>query len=201
MLSSCFPIQTWFWTLHLLSTLNSDSALINNMIMIPLLHILLCFTFLPPDSLGHLIRFSNEREGMKNVFSTVRRSCLVMLITGGYDSDGKRLSSSEVWGAKTGCKMKNMTVQRSEHAAAGEIVCGGHSADARSTCETLNTTTGVWSRSHTLQHKRVTHVMWRTLVLGGSFSKTTTEELQDDGSSENSFTLQHKTEYVHMCWW
>ena len=129
-------------------------------------------------------------------------SCLVMLITGGLDSDYNILSSVELYGEEFQCKMNtSMKMKRYGHASAGEgTVCGGYgSDDSLTTCETMDTTTGVWSRSHTLNQKRSSFVMWRTRLMGGWYSRTTSEVLQDDGSSENSFTLQHDTEYVDKC--
>ena len=124
-----------------------------------------------------------------------------MLITGGLDSDYNSLSSVELYGEEFQCKMNtSMKMKRYGHASAGDgTVCGGYgSDDSLTTCETMDTT-GVWSISHTLNQKREDSVMWRTRLLGGYYSRTTTEVLQDDGGSENSFTLQHVTRYVDMC--
>ena len=127
-----------------------------------------------------------------------------MLITGGLDSDYNSLSSVELYGEEFQCKMStSMKMKRYGHASAGDgTVCGGYgSDDSLTTCETMDTTTGVWSRSHTLNQERAFSVMWRTRLMGGWHSETrrTTEVLQDDGSSENSFTLPHDTRYVDMC--
>ena len=126
-----------------------------------------------------------------------------MLITGGLDSDYNSLSSVELYGEEFQCKMTtSMNMERSGHASAGYgTVCGGYGFGSLTTCETMDTTTGVWSRSHTLNQERWGSVMWRTRLMGGEYSgtTTTTEVLQDDGGSENSFTLQHDTEYVDMC--
>ena len=133
-------------------------------------------------------------------------SCLVMLITGGYDSDGNVLNSVELYGEEFQCKMNaSMNDKRSGHASPEQapVVCGGGdgpTVDSLTTCETMDTTTGVWRRSHTLNQERVASVMWRTRLMGGWYSSgTTTEVLQDDGSSENSFSLPHDTWYVDMC--
>ena len=123
-----------------------------------------------------------------------------MLITGGSDSDGNDLSSVELYGEEFQCKMNtSMNMKRWGHTSAGDgTVCGGYgSGDSLTTCETMDST-GVWSISHTLNKKRVGFVMWRTRLMGG-YSGITTEVLQDDGGSENSFTLQHDTWYVDKC--
>ena len=128
-------------------------------------------------------------------------SCLVMLITGGLDSDYNSLSSVELYGEEFQCKMNtSMKMKRYGHASAGDgTVCGGYgSDDSLTTCETMDTTTGVWRRSHTLNQMRLYSVMWRTRLMGGdiSGSRKTTEVLQDTwyhGSSEKSFNLQHTT--------
>ena len=131
-------------------------------------------------------------------------SCLVMLITGGSDSDGNDLSSVELYGEEFQCKMNtSMNMERWGHASAGNgTVCGGGygSGDSLTTCETMDTT-GIWSISHTLNQERWGFVMWRTRLMGGEHSGTgrTTEVLQDDGGSENSFTLRHVTRYVDKC--
>ena len=128
-------------------------------------------------------------------------SCLVMLITGGLDSDDNVLSSVELYGEEFQCKMNtSMNDKRSGHASPEQTpaVCGSGYVDAATTCETMDTTTGVWRRSHTLNQMRLYSVMWRTRLMGGdiSGSRKTTEVLQDTwyhGSSEKSFNLQHTT--------
>ena len=127
-----------------------------------------------------------------------------MLITGGRDSDGNVLSSVELYGEEFQCKMNtSMNEKRWGHASPEQapVVCGGGGgpgSDSLTTCETMDTTTGVWRRSHTLNQMRLYSVMWRTRLMGGdiSGSRKTTEVLQDTwyhGSSEKSFNLQHTT--------
>ena len=138
---------------------------------------------------------------------------IVLLITGGY----KRvpLSSVEIFdpnNVSLSCSLPNMTVDRYYPASVGLVVCGGKNInpdggwgdDAGTTCETLDTDTGLWNISHTLKEKRGGHVMWRTpsgkiMLMGGWDSENTTEVLKDDGSSEYGFNLKHRTKYVDMC--
>ena len=131
--------------------------------------------------------------------------CLVLLITGGYNSDDQRLSSAEIFSsAGVSCHLNNMTVVRYGHASAGDTVCAGDDDDDYddnddATCETLDLITGVWRQSHTLKHRRRYDAMWRTPSDEMMIMGHLTEVLTDDGSSEFSSTIQYDTEYVDMC--
>ena len=110
----------------------------------------------------------------------------VMLITGGdhYES----LSSVEIFDPSNpslNCTVPDMNVTRYFHAAAGMTICGDHD-DGSQSCETLDG--GQWTETHQLHQKRKYHVMWQSpskgmMIMGGGFSNTTVETLQDDGSS------------------
>ena len=120
-----------------------------------------------------------------------------MLITGGYDEDD-RLSSVEIFDPSNpsfSCQLSNMTVARAGHAAVGTTVCGGWGYDSIQTCETLND--GQWQVSHSLQEKRVDHVMWQSpsegvILMSGTWGGTrnTTERLDGNGTG---WGLQHNT--------
>ena len=118
----------------------------------------------------------------------------VLLITGGYD--GGRLSNVEMFDPSNPslvCNLPDMTVARYDHASVGGLVCGGWGG--LDSCEELSG--AKWRVSHSLQQKRIYHVMWQTpsqeiLVMGGGYSEDTTERLQQSGAG---WKLKHKTRY------
>ena len=135
---------------------------------------------------------------------------LVMLITGGLDRDERRLSSSELWAPgpnSISCQVNaSMSLKRYMHSSYDGVACGGWGGnDSMTSCDRLDTRTGEWSRSHTLKQRRYNHVMWRRssgdiIIMGGYYNetRTTTEVLKDDGSSDFSFNLTHDTRYVDL---
>ena len=81
----------------------------------------------------------------------------------------------------------------------GRILCGGGgSLSNKLTCLTLSN--GEWSVSHNnLKYSRTAHNSWDTpdggvLLIGGRFSKDTTELLNDGGGSDELFKLKHDSE-------
>ena len=90
-----------------------------------------------------------------------------------------------------------MTLERFAHASVGKTVCGGNpNDDGKTSCETLDPSTGLWSKSHSLQQSRYEHVMWRTpadqMIVIGGLDQNSSEILRDDGFSVSNFTLQHQ---------
>ena len=140
---------------------------------------------------------------------------IVLLITGGLNYGAGSLRSVEIFDPSNdslSCSLPSMVRRRNGPASVGMTVCGGYDDRARKTCETLHMRTGQWRLSHTLKEERVYHMMWRTpsdkiMVMGGVYNgtleqwnnetTTLTEVLKDDGSSEYSFDLKHKTRYVY----
>ena len=92
---------------------------------------------------------------------------------------------------------------RRGHRQVGLTVCGdiyGGNNRHNSNCETF--ANGMWNVSHNLLQSRTYHSMWESpegiLVMGGYYSNThtTTELLQDDGTSVYKFTLPYSLRYV-----
>ena len=126
---------------------------------------------------------------------------LVFLITGGLKGE-KKLKSVEIFDPRASnislsCSLPDMTLERFAHASVGKTVCGGNpNDDGKTSCETLDPSTGLWSKSHSLQQSRYEHVMWRTpadqMIVIGGLDQNSSEILRDDGFSVSNFTLQHQ---------
>ena len=91
------------------------------------------------------------------------------------------------------------TMTRNKHKQVGLTVCGdGYQGDNLQTCETF--VDGQWRVSHHLLQQRYEHSIWQSpegiLLMGGHYSPTTTELLQDDGTSVYKFTLPYRLQYV-----
>ena len=65
------------------------------------------------------------------------------------------------------------------------------------TCVKWSSESGNWTQSHTLRGNRVDHVSWATpdgvYLMGGWWSKKTTELVKEDGSVEDGFSLKYHT--------
>ena len=121
----------------------------------------------------------------------------VVLITGGYN--GGFLRSAEIFNpvTKTRCSLPQLPEGRNHHSEDGGLACGGGSAATQTTCVKWSPASGTWTKSHTLRQNRSAHVSWATAsgvyLIGGSFSKRTSEKVKLDGSVEEGFSLKYDT--------
>merc|ERR1719422_2567823 len=125
-------------------------------------------------------------------------------MTGGYNKNGYRVSSVEVYhpGTKTSCSLPSLPEKIGGHSQDGLVQCGG--VNSYKSCHTLNTDTAQWTKTHNLSVRRWGHSSWRTLdgkilVIGGVASNITTELVSDsNGVSTPGFTLKsyHRTVYA-----
>ena len=125
-----------------------------------------------------------------------------LIMTGG--GNGGILSSVEVYqpGTNTSCTLPSLP-EGIHHSQDSLTQCGGLSGSrfqlSRS-CHTLDTTTGQWTKTHSLSRKRAGHSSWRRedgtiLLMGGAYSPTTTELVSESsGVSTPGFTLKYETE-------
>ena len=64
-------------------------------------------------------------------------------------------------------------------------------------CVKWSPASGTWNQSHTLREKRHAHVSWATdsgvYLIGGWYSRNTTEKVKLDGSVEEGFSLKYDT--------
>ena len=118
-------------------------------------------------------------------------------MTGGYNGTDK-LSSVEVYhpGTNTSCTLPSLPGGIWRHSQDGFIQCGGDGS--RQFCHTLNTDTAQWTKTHSLSEKRYQHKSSRRedgsiLLIGGYYSKTTTELVSDSSAvSTTGFTLKYE---------
>ena len=66
-------------------------------------------------------------------------------------------------------------------------------------CEEFSPATGTWAlTNHTLQEERASHVSWSveegSILMGGA-SRTTSEIVKHDGTTETSFDMKYDTWY------
>ena len=124
-----------------------------------------------------------------------------LLITGGLNGSGRQRHTEmfDPSDSALSCSLPDMNDERQNHAGVGSLVCGGHGSSSGS-CETFDVKTGQWRRSHNLQEKRRSLIMWHTpadkiILMGGGFwsGTTRTETLQNNGTSVESFKLQYST--------
>ena len=100
------------------------------------------------------------------------------------------------------CALPDLPVDRWEHSQTGPITCGGGNSNSQAiSCVTFSG--GTWEQTHTLGQPRHGHTAWASprgvLLIGGFFVKknefntrTTTELLNDDGSTTASFNLDNQ---------
>ena len=120
-------------------------------------------------------------------------------MTGGWNGGGLR--SVEVYhpGTNTSCTLPSLPKGISSHSQDGLVLCGGY-PDTGTSCHTLNTDTAQWTKTHSLSERRDSHASWRRedgsiLIIGGDYSKTTTELVSESsGVSTPGFTLKYTTE-------
>ena len=99
------------------------------------------------------------------------------------------------------CELPGLVVGRSGHTQDTLLLCGGSNYyDAYYSCEEFSPATGTWARtSHKLQKPRGAHVSWTveegTLLMGGAYSRNTSEIVKHDGTTETSFDLKYYTRY------
>ena len=119
------------------------------------------------------------------------------MISGGYEAGAA--SSAEIFLPHSGlhCQLPEVTGQRfAAHTADNLTLCGGDFT--RTSCVSL--TPQGWLNTSHLVRDRFYHSAWASpsglRLLGSAVlaNLKTTELLRPDGSSEDSFTLQHNTE-------
>ena len=118
---------------------------------------------------------------------------LVVMVTGGGNSNGP-LTSVELFflnGTRL-CALPDLPGARYGHSQSGPLACGGGSSSERTSC--VKFSGGTWQQTHTLGQQRYGHTAWASpqgvLLMGSRYDfKTTTELLNDDGSTTASFNL------------
>ena len=126
-------------------------------------------------------------------------------MTGGLNRN--RLSSVEVYhpGTNTSCTLPSLPKKNSHHSQDGLVLCGGYGSESGRSCNTLNTDTAQWTKTHSLSERRDVHSSWRRedgsiLIIGGDYSDTSTELVSDSsGVSTPGFTLKYETRWVVLC--
>ena len=125
---------------------------------------------------------------------------LVLLVTGGYStgSDGTYIGSrtSVELLSSDGtrlCSLPNLPAERYQHSQTGLVACGGGKRRSSEVTSCVTFAGGRWKRTHTLGQKRHSHTAWASprgvLLMGGKYSRRTTELLTDNGHTTPSFNL------------
>ena len=125
-----------------------------------------------------------------------------MLISGGRGSSTKVEVEVISPGGNVSCSVLDLPQPRSYHNMNNNIVCGGYGgsagADTETSCDQLSS--AGWTRSHTLIHRRAGHSSWEVkdgiILIGGDLSRTTSEIVKWDGTTEELFSMQYNTRYL-----
>ena len=120
------------------------------------------------------------------------------MITGGY---GSGRDTAEVWqpGLGAPCSLPDMPEDRRDHTQEGGDICGGEGGENTFTnCIRWSNNTWMTTNS-TLIDKRGGHSSWRTedgslILMGGGYGSRSSEVVNTDGISEQSFTLKFHAE-------
>ena len=124
----------------------------------------------------------------------------VVLVTGGYSSAETSVELLFLNGTRL-CALPDLPGSRWYHSQSGYLACGGGSGGSEQTsCVTFSG--GTWEQTHTLGQMRYGFTAWASprgvLLMGGFYapkgkydSGTTTELLNDDGSTTASFNLDN----------
>ena len=89
---------------------------------------------------------------------------------------------------------------RTYHVQASNYACGSRNSKTWKTC--VKWSEGSWNTSGsdiTLRERRYGHVSWASgagvYLMGGIYSPMTSELVREDGTVEEGFPLEYKTEY------
>ena len=122
-----------------------------------------------------------------------------LLITGGHGAK----KSTEIFlpSNNTGCSLlPELPEGRLGQSQDNELVCGGGDGDNRNTTRSCDRwTNGSWTRTTIrLRESRRNHVSWSTergiYLIGGSYSKRTSELVGWDGKVKDGFVVAFDTE-------
>ena len=115
------------------------------------------------------------------------------MVTGG-EKDGTSVQLLSINGTRL-CALPNLWGNSLYyHSQSGPLVCGGNSMSLN--CVTFSS--GTWQQTHYLGQRREAHTAWASprgvLLMGGRYSKRTTELLTENGDTTPSFNLakQHR---------
>ena len=116
------------------------------------------------------------------------------MVTGGYSS-GTSVELLFLNGTRL-CALPDLPEARYQHSQSGLLACGGGGSSSSERTSCVNFSGGTWQQTHTLGQSRYGHTVWASpqgvLLMGSSTSTSTTELLNDDGSSTASFTLDNQ---------
>ena len=119
----------------------------------------------------------------------------VVMVTGGYSSAGISVELLFLNGTRL-CALPDLPGGRWWHSQSGTLACGGGDSSTSEITSCVNFSGGTWEQTHTLGQRRQGHTAWASpqgvLLMGSHYdSRTTTELLNDAGSSTASFNLDN----------
>ena len=119
-----------------------------------------------------------------------------VLITGGQRTD----LLAEIYhpDREYPCVLPNLPDRRQGHSQDGSLMCGGLYTPR--SCRRWNNDTGAWDLvTESLKEERLEHTSWTpvdgsmTYLMGGYWSKKTSEVINKDNVVTSSFPLQYRT--------
>ena len=91
------------------------------------------------------------------------------------------------------CTLPDLPNDYFSHTQSGLVTCGGY----YNWTSCIRLIDGEWLQSNTLKHGRAYHSSWTSpmgiVLMGGQYSRRTTELLTDDGQSVELFSLKYDT--------
>ena len=106
--------------------------------------------------------------------------------------------TAEIFVPSTGqhCQLTDLPGGRYYTGSENYTVCGGEGEDTKTSCHSL-TSGGTWEKTSELLESRVGYSSWASpsglMLLGGWYSRRTTEMIQENGTSSYNFTLEYDT--------
>ena len=151
-----------------------------------------------------LCRYNSSRRFQSTEYFNEKVYISALMMTGRSDWNCPSLVEVYHPGTNTSCTLPSLPEKISSHSQDGLVLCGGvkeyHASILPRSCYTLDTTTGQWTKTHSLSEYRDDHSSWRRedgtiLLIGGYSSRTTTELVSESsGVSTPGFTLKYQTE-------
>merc|ERR1711953_1416688 len=137
-----------------------------------------------------VVPYVAEEYLCQEMCATTSANSLGLIISGGDDSD----KSVELYSPSTGqhCQLPDLPDRREGHSMEKKMICGGYYNPT--SCLTLSSSG--WETTTDLLEGRRDHTSWASpsgiVLMGGGGS--TTEKIQEDGTSTYSFDLRYTTD-------
>ena len=129
---------------------------------------------------------------VKNVSYFIHLLFPAIIVTGTYFGNSRSVEALREDGSSL-CTLPDLPNDYFSHTQSGLVTCGGY----YNWTSCIRLIDGEWLQSNTLKHGRAYHSSWTSpmgiVLMGGQYSRRTTELLTDDGQSVELFSLKYDT--------